>query len=293
VTGVILNRITTGSGSAASPSGLAKISAWANDAATDNTALAVYGGDLDGNLWRFQLDPVPGGVTKLASLYKGANAQPITVTPELTTVQGRRVVLVGTGKFIESTDKVPPFTTQTIYALEDDLSVTGAGPVVPDVRDGSDVVVRTLAPGTAADERTITALAAGKSATDWTTQHGWLVDLPDPGERVNIDPLVQLGFVSIPSNVPTSDTCSAGGYSWFNFLDVATGSYVPAPGNTTASKKVSDALLVGQSFVCGPGGNCGVIAIDNKGRPREEPPPLAPQAFSGKRVSWRELIGDQ
>jgi type IV pilus assembly protein PilY1 len=197
--------------------------------------------------------------------------------------------VLGTGKFIEDTDKAPPFTTQTIYALADDASVTGAGPVVADVRNPSDVVVRALVPGAASDERTVTPA----TAPDWTLQHGWLADLPDPGERINIDPLVQLGFVSIPSNVPTSDTCSAGGYSWFNFFDVATGSYVPAPGNTMVSKRVSDALLVGQSFVCGPGGNCGVIAIDNKGRPREEPPPLAPQAFSGKRVSWRELIGDQ
>ena len=94
------------------------------------------------------------------------------------------------------------------------------------------------------------------TAPDWATQHGWLVDLPDPGERVNIDPLVQLGFLSIPSNVPTSDTCTAGGYAWFNFFDLATGGYVPAPGNTTASTKVPDALLVGQSLVCGPGSNC-------------------------------------
>ena len=61
VTGVILNRITTGSGSAASPSGLAKIAGWADDAATDNTALAAYGGDLDGNVWRFQLDSTGPG----------------------------------------------------------------------------------------------------------------------------------------------------------------------------------------------------------------------------------------
>jgi type IV pilus assembly protein PilY1 len=296
VTGVILNRVTTGSGSVAAPSGLAKISAWADDASTDNTTLAVYAGDLDGNLWRFALDSSPITtaipVTLVAALKDSKlNPQPITVTPELTTVKGARVVVLGTGKFIEATDRVPPFTPQTIYALRDDGAVTGPGPVIPDVRNASDVVVRTLVPSaTASDERTVTAA----TAPDWTTQHGWLVDLPDPGERVNIDPIVQLGFVSIPSNVPTSgDTCSAGGYSWFNFFDVTTGSYVPAPNNTMASKRVSDALLVGQSFVCGPGGNCGVIAIDNKGRPRVDPPPLSPQAFSGKRVSWRELLGDQ
>jgi type IV pilus assembly protein PilY1 len=293
VTGVILHRITTGSGSVASPSGLGKLAGWADEASTNNTALAAYGGDLDGNLWRFQLDASkPGylGVTKVAQAKDpSGNPQPITVLPELTTVNFKRVILFGTGKFLEATDKVPPFNTQTIYALADDITVSGPGPVIPDVRNPADIRPRVLVPGPGADERTVQP----GTAPNWDTDHGWLVDLPDPGERVNIDPIVQLGFLSIPSNVPTSDTCTAGGYSWFNFLDIATGGYVPAPGNLMASKKVPDALLVGQSFVCGPGDNCGVIAIDNKGRPREELPPIAGQAFSGRRVSWRELVVDQ
>jgi type IV pilus assembly protein PilY1 len=293
VTGVILNRITTGSGSVASPSGLGRISAWADDSSTNNTALAAYGGDLDGNLWRFQLDSSkPGylGVTKVAQLRNAAgNPQPITVQPELTTINFKRVILLGTGKFLEPTDKTPPFQTQTIYALADDLTVTGAGPVIPDVRNASDVKQRVLVPGSVPDTRTI----PDGTPPDWKTDHGWLVDLPDPGERVNIDPIVQLGLLSIPSNVPTSDTCTAGGYSWFNFFDLLTGGLVPAPGNLIASIKVADAMLVGQTFLCGPGENCGVVAIDNKARSRTASPPIAGNPFSGRRVSWRELVGDQ
>jgi type IV pilus assembly protein PilY1 len=277
----------------ASPSGLGKFSGWADDAATNNRALAAYAGDLDGNVWRFELDSTKPGylsATKVAQVKDSlGNPQPITVTPELTTINFKRVIMFGTGKFIESTDKTPPFTTQTVYALADDTTVTGPGPVIPNVRNPADIRVRVLGPGAAADERTVLP----GTAPDWTTDHGWLVDLPDPGERVNIDPIIQLGLLSIPSNVPTSDTCTAGGYAWFNFFDIATGGYVPAPGNTMASKKNPDALLVGQSFICGPGDNCGVIAIDNKGKPREELPPIAGQAFAGRRVSWRELIVDQ
>jgi type IV pilus assembly protein PilY1 len=294
VTGKILNRITTGSGSAASPSGLARIAAWADDASTNNLALAAYGGDLDGNVWRFQLDSSQPGyltATKIGQAKDSlGNPQPITVMPELTTINFKRVIMFGTGKFLEQTDRTPPYTTQTIYALADDLTVTGAGPVIPDVRNPADVVVRTLTPGPAADQRTVVAVT---SPTDWSTQHGWLIDLPDSGERVNIDPLIQLGFLSIPSNVPTSDTCTAGGYSWFNFFDLATGGYVPAPGNTMASQKIPDALLVGQSVVCGPGGNCEIIGVDNTGKTREEPPPIPPAGFTGRRVSWREMIVDQ
>ena len=294
LTGKILNRITTGSGTAASPSGLGRIAAWADDASTNNLALAAYGGDLDGNMWRFQLDSSKPGyltATKIAQAKDSAgNPQPITVMPELTTINFKRVIMFGTGKFIEQTDRSPPFKTQTVYALADDITVTGAGPVIPDVRNPSDIVVRTLTPGPGADQRTVVPVT---SPTDWSTQHGWLVDLPDPGERVNIDPLIQLGFLSIPSNVPTADTCTAGGYSWFNFFDLATGGYVPAPGNTMASQKVPDALLVGQSVVCAAGGNCEIIAIDNTGKPREEPPPIPPAGYTGRRVSWRELIVDQ
>jgi len=294
VTGKILNRITTGSGTASSPSGLGRIAAWADDASANNLTLAAYGGDLDGNVWRFQLDSTQPGyltATKIGQAKDSSgNPQPITVMPELTTINFKRVILFGTGKFLEQTDKTPPFKTQTVYALADDLTVTGAGPVIPDVRNPSDIVVRTLAPGPGADQRTVVPVT---SPTNWATQHGWLIDLPDSGERVNVDPLIQLGFLSIPSNVPTSDTCTAGGYSWFNFFDLATGGYVPAPGNTMASQKVPDALLVGQSVVCAAGGNCEIIAIDNTGKPREEPPPIPPTGFTGRRVSWRELIVDQ
>src|SRR5262249_21233336 len=145
VTGVILERVTTGTGSAASPSGLARIAAWSDDISTDATALAVYAGDLDGDLWRFNVDKRPVTVTLMAALKDAkGNAQPVSTTPELTTVQGKRVVVVGTGKFIEATDKAPPFLQQTIYALADDDTVTGAGPVVKDVRNPADVAVETF-----------------------------------------------------------------------------------------------------------------------------------------------------
>jgi Tfp pilus tip-associated adhesin PilY1 len=151
-------------------------------------------------------------------------------------------------------------------------------------------VPRVFAPGANPDERTVTAA----TAPDWSIQHGWLIDLPDPGERVNLDPLVSLGFLSIPSNVPTADTCTAGGYAWFNFFDLATGGFVPAPGNTMASRKYGNAMLAGQSLVCSPGANCAILAppVDG-GTPVKGSPPIAPNNFVGRRVTWRELISDR
>ena len=54
-TGTVLYKIATGAGSAATPSGLGKIAAWADNFQQDNTAKYVYGGDLRGNVWRFDL----------------------------------------------------------------------------------------------------------------------------------------------------------------------------------------------------------------------------------------------
>lgn len=51
ITGAKVETITTGEGSITNPSGLAKISAWADNADVDATATHVYGGDLLGNVW--------------------------------------------------------------------------------------------------------------------------------------------------------------------------------------------------------------------------------------------------
>jgi type IV pilus assembly protein PilY1 len=130
-------------------------------------------------------------------------------------------------------------------------------------------------------------------APNWSTEYGWRIDLPDTGEHVNIDPQLQLGTLVIASNVPTSDTCTAGGYSYVNFLDYATGSYIPgAPGNM-ASTKIASSVAVGINVIMLPGGK--VVAIvttaDNQQLTKDTPTP--PAGFGGKRVSWRELIRDQ
>ncbi|HSD59507.1 MAG TPA: PilC/PilY family type IV pilus protein, partial [Burkholderiales bacterium] len=65
-TGAILNKVSTGVGDTIAtcanlcgPSGFAKTSAWADDFVTDPTSKWVYGADLWGNLWRFDLQVNP------------------------------------------------------------------------------------------------------------------------------------------------------------------------------------------------------------------------------------------
>jgi len=290
VSGRILDRITTGVGTAASPSGLAKINGWSDNGAVDNTTLAVYGGDLEGNLWR--LDLATNVVTKVAVAKDSVgNTQPISVKPELGFYAGKRIIMFGTGKFLETTDKTGPFTTQTIYALRDEPTVS-TSPIISNVRDSTVVKVRGFGGGYNPATDTTRTVTTG-TAPNWSTEYGWLVDLPDTGERVNVDPVLQLGTLVVASNVPSGDTCTAGGYSWLNFLDYATGSYVQGMSTPMTGSKIASSVTVGLNVIMLPGGKIETIVTTADNQQLTKDTPVPPTAYSGRRVSWRELYIDR
>jgi len=293
VSGAIMHRLATGAGTPASPSGLARINGWTTNSQLDSTTLAVYGGDLDGNLWRFDTDFDAGAnanylTVSLVAVAKDAlgNRQPITVKPELgesMTAPKQRIVMFATGKFLESIDKTGPFTTQTIYALRDVPTVT-PGPVIADVR-GTGVVQRQFQAGTLPGTRTI----AAATAPVWTTDFGWRLDLPDSGERANVDPQLQLGTLVVATNVPSLDTCTAGGTSYLNFLDYQTGSFVPGATGNMASQSIGSSLTVGINVIMLPGGKVITIATTAANQQLTQDTPITQIEFQARRVSWREL----
>jgi type IV pilus assembly protein PilY1 len=287
-TGKILTRLSTGVGSAASPSGLAKINGWATNSNVDNTVLGVYGGDLEGNLWRFDLESASPAVVKVATLVSsGGVAQPITVKPELGPVPSQpndRMILLGTGKFLENADKTDT-SDQTIYALKDTPSVS-TGPIIANVR-GTSVKVREFN-NYSVDDPTRTVQSG--TAPTWSTDAGWLIDLPDDGERVNVDPQLQLGTLVVASNVPSGDTCTAGGSSWLNFLDYGTGSYVPGATGDMASTRFASSLAVGINVIMLPGGKVVTIVTTADNQQLSQNTPVPSSSFAGRRVSWRELV---
>jgi len=323
-TGMILQRLGTNAGSTAAPSGLGRINAWVDDATNDNTAKAVYGGDLLGNLWRFQFDntaSVPvNSVTKLATVQgPGGSLQPITVKPELGAVgtNNNRVIFFGTGKFIGDSDKAT-VTRQSIYAIKDALDTAcsgacsdpaGATAVTAMARTGTypnDSITgftkQTLVPSATnpTTERTTCIDPPGPCPAnpdfDSPTTNGWFVDLPDgdgttnASERVNNDPVLQVGTLVVPSNVPTADTCLAGGYGWLNFLDYKTGKFVlGAPGNM-ASRRISSSLVVGINVVQLPGNMIKTIVTTADNQQITQDTPVAPSNITGRRVTWREMF---
>lgn len=302
--GKLIKRIGTGTGDTTTPSGLARINAWSDNANVDNTSLTVYGGDVLGNLWRFQLENTAsvgtGTVTRLATVVDPAGAaQPITTKPELAEVTGKRVVYIATGKFLGVSDKTSE-QRQSIYAIKDPYDSTTNG-LIPMTRAGTfptstitDFVRQDL---TAVDDSTrTTTIQSGATPVDFTTQNGWFVDLPDggttgnPSERVNVDPILQLGTLVIGSNVPIADACVAGGYGWLNFFDYRTGGYILGSTANAASTKVSGALVVGINVIQLPGGSVKteVTMADNQVTTKDTP--TAASSLQGRRVSWRELI---
>ena len=286
-TGKLIAKIATGVGDAETPSGLNQINNFVDNVLLNNTSLQVYGVDLLGNVWRFDindnLDPDGLEATLLGTAKDSAgNPQPITTRPELAEIEGKPWVFIGTGRLLGLGD-LPDTSTQSTYGFKDPL--TGS-PVYADLRS----VLNPLQMTQPAGELYRTIACSGSEA-DCAGTNGWVVDLPESGERVNIDPKLQLGTLTFASNVPSNSACSIGGHSWLNFLDFRTGLAVPTSPNLAASRRLNETLAVGLNFVRLTDGRIVVDVIGSGDKPPEvvELPVLTPPP-AGKRVSWREVI---
>jgi type IV pilus assembly protein PilY1 len=234
-TGALIYTIpTTGVGNSATPNNLGKINGWVDDGTNDNTIQRIYGGDHLGNVWRFDInDVLPGTASgrdafKLATLMSGANPQPITTRPELGLVGTKVMVYIGTGRYVGIAD-VSDTSQQTLYAIKDRLDATELGN--PRTNASCAFVKQDLG-ALDANTRVITSnrpvnlnIDTGSGATC-----GWYVDFnpsnQSPGERINIDLELQLGVLSIITNVPENSVCTVGGSSYIYFFDYAKGTNV-------------------------------------------------------------------
>lgn len=112
-------------------SNLGYINAYVENFIQDNTTLRVYGGDGQGNVWRFTLKGVSDSsddVVRLATLLDASgNPQPITTTPQLMNVGASqtRMVFVGTGRYLGESD-LSDTQTQTVYGLAENLNITSS-----------------------------------------------------------------------------------------------------------------------------------------------------------------------
>ncbi|HOM14768.1 MAG TPA: PilC/PilY family type IV pilus protein, partial [Rubrivivax sp.] len=217
---VIKSFVTSASASAGDEAGLAHVSAFKE---ADGTVRYAYGGDLKGNLWRFDLQKA--GSTDIAAdlvavLKDGSgNPQPVTAAPELTAVGGKRVILIGTGRLLDIGD-FGSSKTQSFYAIADDAAAA------PLTNARSSLVKQVYTRGGSPE------LSA--NTVNWATGRGFYFDLP-AGEQANTDPIVTYGAVTFVTNKNGGADCSQQSYLYL--VDIKSGTAVP--GSTFVADTIS------------------------------------------------------
>lgn len=294
MTGVIQKKIKAANatqgidpGDKTTPLGLAKINNWVENTLIDNTTLRVYAGDLEGNVWRF--DPAAGTAYVIAVLKDAptgaAKRQPVTTKPELGEAGGIPLVSVGTGRYLGVTD-LTNTQTQSIYTFKDDTG--GIAPAKPIDGQGPTVVEQVMTDSIddlGTPIRTIT-----NNVVDLDTKNGWRVDLPLTGERVNVNPTLQLGTLVVATNIPENNACVPDGISYLNYFDYKSGSYIGSSGTNVVGTKIANSLAVGISVVRLPNGKTVAIVTTSENKHPTLAPPFQAPGSSGRRSSWRELL---
>jgi type IV pilus assembly protein PilY1 len=297
-TGSLRFVISTGVGTAISPSGLAKISAWVDNGLQDNTIQRVYGGDLYGNLWRFDVnDSIPGIVGgrdafKLAFFQVGPYFQPITTKPELGLVDNKAVIFVGTGRYLGGSDLLD-LNQQSLYALRDDLTATPYGNPRTSGNCATGIIqaqtITVIDPNTRTTSQNPIDFANGDC--------GWYVDFnpgggsESPGERVNVDPRLQLGVLAVATNIPEQSICTVGGTSFLYFFDYAKGTFVSTVTGNVVGTRISSSIAVGLNTYRLPDGRVVTTVTTSDDKHPVFGNPSNPLIGSiGRRVLWRELL---
>lgn len=306
--------------SVGSDNGLAGV--FAVDEDGNGTADYVYGGDLKGNVWRFDIssnNPASWGVA-----YSGAplftakdasnNAQPITAPlyaaknnksgdPNF----GKWFVFFGTGSYFKAGDATNT-QTQSWYGVTVESTPVSGGRASLKTRDIINVGNIGGNPS-----RAFSAATAG----DMTGKHGWVIDWDNPvvGERVITgSKLVQFVVPALMASsmypVPT-DPCTPGGKGYLNFVDPWSGAATPvdildvnADNNFTNDRLGTDIvgsvdIGVGMPTEALPmtAGSRVIVFVGGSGTSStsgaliKNITGLGSASFKG-RVSWREIIKD-
>ncbi|GLS92598.1 pilus biosynthesis protein [Psychromonas marina] len=217
--------ISTGVGSVLSPNGLA--TPRAVDINGDGVVDRIYAGDLQGNMWAFDVsseeDSEWGVAYQYGStpkpLFTAKDDQPITSAPIVAKSTGNTndtglLVFFGTGKYLEEEDK----NTTQIMSYYGVLDSGNAG-----AKTVSDLTSRKVI-------SSINGRAISGEEMNWNNSHGWYVDLTDNGtgvgERVTSNSLIRNGillFGTIIPNIENNDDCVSNSESWLMGLDLSTG----------------------------------------------------------------------
>lgn len=310
-TGAEIKEIEAGSAGA---NGLFAPRGWDDDG--DGTVDFIYAGDLQGNLWKFDVSGSTSSTWVVANSGKPMfqardddnKPQPITAGLALARDPNSKDVWVyfGTGRFL-TVDDLSSSAIQSIYGIKDDGVVAGrtAADKPGDLAERKILAV--------SDNKRVRAIDEWKKVLE-SGKKGWFLDLDNPykGERV-VSGLRVLGTALIASSIVPgagSSTCDPGGTGFINAFDAFTGTtpsepffdingdgtvndddkikttidgkevYLPAASLDLGIGMPTRATIIDKLLVVGgSGGGLGSVTIN-------------PQGVGARRVSWRELLGD-
>ncbi len=182
-----LKKISTSSGTEASPNGLSSPSLL--DTNRDGTADYAYAGDIDGNLWKFDLSAENTGGWDVAyngsPLHPTAGNQAIVQAPQIALHPQRGYMLYfATGRLLTTAD-LNDTSVQSLYGIWDSGSTppnAASQNLLEQTWDGPKTY-NYSAQGNAATQ-TIAIYNPDAGTPDWDSQHGWKVDFPADGYRV-------------------------------------------------------------------------------------------------------------
>lgn len=211
--------LSTNVGSAGNPSGLAHIAGFTKDY-RNQLVEQVYGGDLFGNLWRFDLSDANDAnwvVEKLAVLTDGSTPQPITTPPriDIDVANGiDRWVFVGTGKLTHACDLADYFADNTGAGGS---CVGNPAPTQKQtmyaIRDGTYTTPNPI--GTALTRADLDAVSGITGlGSNVIASKGWYDDLNDqpglPAGRVIRTPVAAVGLIAYIATSEPIDPCEVG-----------------------------------------------------------------------------------
>ncbi|OOG24956.1 hypothetical protein B1C78_07510 [Thioalkalivibrio denitrificans] len=201
------------------------------DTTGDRVVNYIYAGDLQGNLWRFNVSN--SSISQWTSpsnqprrLFEARDAfgkpQPITARPEVGRhPDGGFMVYFGTGTFFRTGDNIvdPNDVRHSFYGIRDE--------------DGNNYT--TLTRTNLVDQQILAEtnqfgfdlrVVSDNPATSGTK--GWYLDLVSPvagfqGERVVSRAQLRHGRIIFVTLIPSADPCTFGGDSWLMELDAITG----------------------------------------------------------------------
>ena len=244
---------------------------------TNGLVDTVYGGDLQGNVWKFDLSSptttswnVAFAQTPLFVAAVGGVGQPITGGIEVSSGPGGGVSLFfGTGRyFAEGDDSATMPSVQSLYGIWDNCATASC---TTNITGGRASLVSQAITAGAEGTRNVSS-----NAVNYTGSRGWYVDLAvggvQEGERFVGTPTLQNGKVFFTTYESSSATCSpGGGVNWLYGLNLLTG----GGGMSGVS------ITPGGASVCT--GNCGAVPLnsaDNGAPPTRTTnifiPPLVP-----------------